>query len=147
MKVILRKNHDKLGKIGEIVEVKSGFATNFLFPRKIAYIATAGNILALEQEKKSATKREAAELAKAQSFANDLEKISVTITVKVGEDERLFGSVTSQMIADAIKEKGFEIDKRKIELEDSIKALGIYEIKIKIHPEVLATIKTWVVKE
>ncbi len=147
MKVILRKNHDKLGKIGEIVEVKSGFARNFLFPRKIAYIATGGNILALEQEKKSATKREAAELAKAQSFASELEKISVTITVKVGEDDKLFGSVTSQMIADAIKEKGFEIDKRKIELEDSIKALGIYEIKIKVHPEVLATVKTWVVKE
>ena len=147
MKVILRKNFDQLGKVGEIVNVKDGYARNFLIPRQIAYHATKGNILALEEEKKQILKKEAKELEAAQNYAAELEKISITIPVKVGEEDKIFGSVTHQMIADSLKEKGFEIDKRKIEITEQIKSLGIYSVAIKLHPSVTATVKTWVVRE
>ncbi|MFA3782560.1 50S ribosomal protein L9 [Melioribacteraceae bacterium 4301-Me] len=147
MKVILRKNYDKLGKVGEVVEVKDGFARNFLIPRQIAYQATKGNILSFEEEKKQILKREAKELEAAQKLAAELEKISITIPVKVGEEDKIFGSVTNQMIADSLKEKGYEVDKRKIEIAEPIKALGIYSVNIKLHPSVSATVKTWVVRE
>ncbi|HOI30637.1 MAG TPA: 50S ribosomal protein L9 [Melioribacteraceae bacterium] len=147
MKVILRKNFDQLGKVGDVVNVKDGYARNYLIPRQIAYQATAGNIRALEEEKKQLLKKEAKELDSAQKLASDLEKISITIPVKVGEEEKIFGSVTHQMIADAIKDKGFEIDKRKIDITEPIKALGIYTVSVKLHPSVAASIKTWVVRE
>ena len=147
MKVILRKNFSQLGKIGDVVEVKDGYARNFLIPRQIAYLATEGNIKALEEEKKVVAKKEAANLDNARNLAAELEKISITIPVKVGEEEKIFGSVTTQMIADAIKEKGFEIDKRKIEISEPIKALGIYTVNVKLHSDVNASVKTWVVRE
>ncbi len=147
MKVILRKNYDQLGKIGDLVDVKDGFARNFLLPRQIAYIATQGNIRSLEEEKQQIVKKEVKELEAAKLLAVDLEKISITIPVKVGEEDRIFGSVTNQMIADALKEKKYEIDKRKIDLDEPIKALGIYSISIKLHPDVNAVVKTWVVRE
>ncbi len=147
MKVILRKNFSQLGKIGAVVEVKDGYARNFLIPRQIAYLATEGNIRALEEEKKIVAKKEAANLDNARTLAAELEKISITIPVKVGEEEKIFGSVTTQMIADAIKEKGFEIDKRKIEISEPIKALGIYTVNVKLHSDVNASVKTWVVRE
>ncbi|PID60694.1 MAG: 50S ribosomal protein L9 [Ignavibacteriae bacterium] len=147
MKVILRKNFDQLGKIGDLVEVKDGYARNFLLPRQIAYIATKGNIRALEEEKQQLAKKEVKELEDAKVLASELENVSITIPVKVGEEDKIFGSVTSQMIADALKEKQYDIDRRKIELEEPIKALGIYDVSIKLHNEVNATIKTWVVRE
>ena len=147
MKVILRKNYDQLGKVGDIVDVKDGFANNFLIPRLIAYQAQAGNIRALEEEKKQMAKKQAKELDSAQKISSDLEKLSITIPVKVGEEDKLFGTVTTQMIADAIKEKGFDIDKRKIEITEPIKSLGIYTISVKLHHEVTSNIKTWVVRE
>lgn len=147
MKVILRKNFDQLGKIGDVVTVKDGYARNFLIPREVAYIATEGNLRALEQEKKLYLKKLQKEQAAAEKIAAELEKLSITIPVKVGEDEKLFGSVTGQMIADEITAKGVEIDKRKIELEEPIKALGIYTINVKLHPNVTAQVKTWVVRE
>lgn len=147
MKVILRKNFDQLGKIGEIVDVKDGYALNFLLPRQIAYLAQEGNIRALEEEKKQLIKKEAKELELAQKLSTELEKVSVTIPVKVGEEDKIFGSVTTQMIADSLKEKGFEIDKRKIEISEPIKSLGIYSINVKLHHEVTAVVKTWVVRE
>lgn len=147
MKVILRKNFEQLGKVGEIVNVKDGYARNYLIPRQIAYHASQGNILALEEEKKQILKKEAKELEAAQAMAAELEKVSVTIPVKVGEEDKIFGSVTHQMIADAIAEKGFELDKRKIEITEPIKALGIYTVSVKLHPSVSANIKTWVVRE
>ncbi len=147
MKVILRKNFDQLGKVGDVVSVKDGYARNYLIPRGIAYQATAGNIRSLDEEKKQILKREAKELETAQALANELEKVSVTIPVKVGEEEKIFGSVTTQMIADALHEKGFELDKRKIEITEQIKALGIYTISVKLHPSVTAAVKTWVVRE
>lgn len=147
MKVILRRNFDQLGKVGDVANVKDGYARNYLIPRQIAYQATKGNILALEEEKKQILKKEAKELDIAQKLANDIEKISITIPVKVGEEDKIFGTVTSQMIADSMKEKGYDIDKRKIEITEPIKALGIYSVTIKIHPSVSAVVKTWVVRE
>ncbi len=147
MKVILRKNFDQLGKVGDVVSVKDGYARNYLIPRQIAYQATKGNILALEEEKKQIVKKEAKELEAAQLLAAEIEKVSITIPVKVGEEEKIFGTVTSQMIADSMKEKGFEIDKRKIEITEPIKALGIYTVNVKLHPSVSAAVKTWVVRE
>ncbi|MBS3945767.1 MAG: 50S ribosomal protein L9 [Melioribacter sp.] len=147
MKVILRKNFDQLGKVGDVVNVKDGYARNYLIPRQIAYQATAGNIRALEEEKKQIVKKEVKELESAQKLASELEKISITIPVKVGEEDKIFGAVTHQMIADAINEKGFEIDKRKIDITEQIKALGIYTVSVKLHPSVTAAVKTWVVRE
>lgn len=147
MKVILRKNFDQLGKVGDVLTVKDGYARNYLIPRQIAYQATKGNILALEEEKKQILKKEAKELEAAQKFASDLEKVSITIPVKVGEEDKIFGTVTNQMIADSLKEKGFAVEKRKIEITEPIKSLGIYTVSIKLHPSVSATVKTWVVRE
>jgi large subunit ribosomal protein L9 len=147
MKVILRKNYDQLGKIGDLVEVKDGFARNFLLPRQIAYIATKGNIRTLEEEKQQVAKKEVKELEAAKVLAGELENVSITIPVKVGEEDKIFGSVTSQMICDALKEKNYNIDKRKIDLEEPIKALGIYSVNVKLHLDVNAVVKTWVVRE
>lgn len=147
MKVILRKNFDQLGKVGEIVNVKDGYARNYLIPRQIAYQATKGNILSLEEEKKQILKKEAKEFDTAKNLATELEKVSVTIPVTVGEEDKIFGTVTNQMIADSLKEKGFDIDRRKIEITEPIKALGIYTVSVKIHPLVSASVKTWVVRE
>ena len=147
MKVILRQNIDKLGRIGQIVDVKDGYALNYLIPKGFAYVAVKGNVKALEEEKKIVEKRNQQELKAAEMLASELEKISVTIPVQVGEEDKIFGSVTTQMIADALKEKGHDIDKRKIELEEQIKTLGIYNVNIKLHPSVSAKIKLCVVRE
>ena len=147
MKVILRQNYESLGQVGDIVEVKEGFARNFLIPRKIAYTALKGNVIALEEEKKNFEKKLQQEIQSAEKLAVELEKVSVSIPVQVGEEDKIFGSVTTQMIADSLKEKGYEIDKRKIEIEEPIKSLGIYGISIKLHANVTANIKVWVVRE
>lgn len=147
MKVILRNNFDQLGKIGEVVDVKDGFARNFLIPRGIAYPAVAGNIRALEEEKVQIAKKQAKELESAQSLSSELEKVSITIPVKVGEEDKIFGSVTAQMIADSLKEKGFGVDRRKIEINEPIKSLGIYSVNVKLYQDVTAVVKTWVVRE
>lgn len=147
MKVILRQDFETLGKIGEVVDVKDGYARNFLFPRGLAYAALKGNIRALDDEKKAVEKRSLQELKAAETLAAELETVSVTIPVQVGEEDKIFGTVTTQMIADALKEKGHDIDKRKVEIEEPIKALGIYGVNLKIHQNVNAKIKVWVVRE
>ncbi len=147
MKIILRKDHEKLGKIGDVVDVKDGYARNYLIPRKIGFEAAPGNLRALEEEKKQHVDRAKKEVRNSQKLAAELEKLSITLKVKVGEDEKLFGSVTSQMIADALVEKGITVDKRIIDLEEPIKALGIYTVNMKLHPEVIGKVKVWVVRE
>jgi len=147
MKVILRQDYESLGRVGDVVEVKNGFARNFLIPRKIAYSALKGNIAALEEEKKNLAKKREQELKAAETLSVELEKVSVTIPVQVGEEDKIFGTVTTQMIGDALKEKGYEIDKRKIEIPEAIKSLGIYDVSIKLHSSVEAKIKVWVVRE
>lgn len=147
MKVILRQDFEKLGNAGEIVEVKRGYANNYLVPHGIAIEATAGNLKVYEEQKKLETVRMNRARKTAEELARQLEKVSCTASVAVGEEDKVFGSVTSQTIADLLKEKNFEIDKRKILLDEPIKALGIYDVPIKLHPDVEAKIKIWVVKE
>jgi large subunit ribosomal protein L9 len=147
MKIILTQKHEKLGEAGKVVNVRPGFARNYLIPNKFALDYTSGNLKRYDEMKKLSEIRENRDKKMADEIAEALNKISCTASVVVGEDEKLFGSVTNQMIADLIREKGFEIDKRKIILDEPIKALGIYTISIKLHPEVEAKIKLWVVKE
>ncbi len=147
MKVILRKDSEKLGHVNEVVSVKDGYARNYLIPRGIAYEATDGGIRQLEEENKQQLRRVDKEHGQAIALAATLDKISVTIKMKVGEEEKLFGSVTAQMIADALIEKEIKLDKRQIELEEPIKALGIYDIPIKLAAGVIGKIKVWIVRE
>ena len=147
MKVILKQEVEKLGSPGDVVEVRDGYARNYLIPRGLAMPATPGNLRILEEEKKRAELRANREKRAAQRLAEKLNSVSVTATVSVGEEDRVFGAVTSQTIADLLKEKGFEIDRRKILLEEPLKALGIYDVPIRLHPEVEAKVKVWVVRE
>ena len=147
MKIILRKDFESIGKAGEVVVVKNGFARNFLIPKGIALKADNRNIQLLEVEKKQEEVKVSKDKKDAELLAEQLSKISCTATVNVGEEDKVFGSVTTQNIADLLKEQEVEIDRKKIILNEPIKALGIYTIPIKIHPEVEAKIKLWVVKE
>ncbi len=146
MKVILQQDFEILGKAGEVVEVKPGYARNYLLPRGIALAATPGNLKAYNEQKKLDAQRQERAKRSALALAEKLNGLSCTATVAVGEEDRVFGSVTSQTIADLLKEKGFDIDKRKILLAEPIKALGIYDVPVRLHPEVEAKIKVWVVK-
>ena len=147
MKVILRQSSETLGNIGDVVVVKDGYARNYLIPRKIVYRATASSLLALEEEKKQHDRKQTKAVKEAEVIATKLGSVSVTIKVKVGEDDKLFGSVTSQMICDSLKEQGYTIDKHDIVLEESIKTLGIFEIPVKLHTKVIGKVKVWVVRE
>ena len=147
MKVILKQDHHGLGKLGEIVEVKSGYARNFLLPQSIASLATPQSMRIFEQEKKKAELQQLKEKQEAEDLAKKLESVSITATVNVGEDDKVFGSVTAQNISELLEAKGYEFDKRKILLEEPLKALGVYEVGIKLHTSVDAKVKVWVVKE
>ncbi len=147
MKIILKKDIDTLGTSGQIITVKNGYARNYLIPQGLALEATPGNLRAFEFENKAAQKRLQRGKKEAEGLAEKLEKLSLTVAVQVGEEEKLFGSVTSQNIADLLKDNGFELDRRKIILEDPIKALGVYDVPVKLHPEVTANVKVWVVRE
>ncbi len=147
MKIILKKEIESLGAAGEIVTVKNGYARNYLIPGGFAAPATPGNMRAVEIENKAAALRQQRGQREARDLADKLEKLSLTVSVQVGEEEKLFGSVTSQNIADLLAENGFEIDKKKILLEDPIKALGVYDVPVKLHQDVTALVKVWVVRE
>jgi large subunit ribosomal protein L9 len=147
MKVILRQDFEQLGKIGDVVDVKDGYARNYLIPRNLAYQATESSIRILEEEKKQFAKKLEKERKEAEVLAADLGKLSITIKMKVGEDDKLFGSVTSQMISDAVVEKGVKLEKRQVALEEPIKSLGIYDVPIKLSGGVSGLIKVWVVRE
>ncbi|MCI0705998.1 MAG: 50S ribosomal protein L9 [Ignavibacteriae bacterium] len=147
MKVILRQDHGKLGKLGDVLDVKDGYARNFLIPRNIAFLATDNAVKMLDEEKKQNARRVEKEKVGSEKLAAELEKVSLNIQMKVGEDDKLFGSVTSQMIADGLQEKGITIDKRIIELEEPIKALGIYDVPVKLPGGVQGKVKVWVVRE
>ncbi|NOX88942.1 MAG: 50S ribosomal protein L9 [Calditrichaeota bacterium] len=147
MEIILRQDYEGLGKTGDIVKVKDGYARNYLIPKGIAYIASKENRKRLENDLKVRSWRQEKEKRIAEEFAKKLESVSCTIPVQVGEEDKLFGSVTSQNIADALSAQGFEVDRRKIQLDEPIKSLGIYSVPIKLHPEVQAMVKVWVVKE
>jgi len=147
MKVILKETIDALGDAGKIVEVKPGYARNFLIPKGKAVLATNSNLKVYEQELKLESIRALKGKKLAEELAAKLSKISVTSAVQVGEEDKIFGSVTSHNIADLLKDQGYEIDRKKILLDEPLKALGVYDVAIKLHPEVEAKIKVWVVRE
>jgi len=147
MKVILRKDFTQLGQTGDILEVKNGYARNYLIPQGLAIIATPKNMKSLEEEQRLSELRMNKDRKHAESLVKELDTVSLTVAVAVGEEDRVFGSVTTQNIADKLKEKNYDIDKKKILLKEPIKALGIYNVAIKLHSDVEASIRVWVVKE
>lgn len=146
-KVILREDVAGLGKIGEVKQVKDGFARNYLLPKNLVFVATDNNLKKIQAEQKKKEAQKTAEKKKAQELAEKLANLSVTMAVEVNENEELYGSLTAQDIAKAILAEGFDIDKKSIVLEVPIKALGIYDIDVKLHPEVIIKVKVWVVKK
>lgn len=140
MRVILTADVDSVGKMGEIKEVKSGMARNYLIPQKLAIRATPGNIKVWEQKSKILEKREEGLRAEAQGFASKLDGASVKISVRVGEENKMFGSVTSQNISDALAEIGHEVSRKSIDLSNPIKDLGTHDIRVKLYQEVDAHI-------
>ncbi len=147
MKAILKEDIKGLGKCGDVVEVKDGYGRNYLFPRNLAIPATKKNLRSIDEVTKQKQLRENKKRRKDERVKAQIEKISCTAEVSVGEEDRVFGSVTSSDIAELLKEKGFDIDRRTIELEESIKALGVYTVPIKISKDVTANLKLWVVKK
>jgi large subunit ribosomal protein L9 len=147
MEVILRESVEKLGHPGDIVKVSAGFARNFLLPRGIAYEATTGNKKRIAQEKDRLEQAESARIVSAQEFATKLEQVSLTFSARVGEEGKLFGSVTSGDIHQQLEAQGFtEVEKRMIDLHEPIRALGVYKVPIKLHADVKPEIKVWVIK-
>lgn len=147
MEVILRETVARLGRAGEVVEVKDGYARNYLLPHGLAYSATPANKRRVEAEASRRALLSAAEEEDAQVLAARLESVELTFTAKVGEADKLFGSITSADIADKLAELGYPLDKRAIELADPIKMIGIYKVPVRLHPEVHAEVRVWVVKE
>jgi len=147
MELILREDIESLGRRGEVVQVKGGYGRNFLLPRKLAMLVTSGNRKVVEQEKAAAVKRDAREQSDAQQLAEMLSKVTLTVARKAGESGVLFGSVTSLDIAEELHKKGFEIDRRKIHLEEPFKQLGEFQAPVRLHKEVTVSIQVQVVPE
>lgn len=147
MEVILREHVDSLGRRGEIVKVADGYARNYLLPRKLALPATEGNRRQIERERARFEAREAGEREIAEAAAGRLAGVEIVIARKVGETQALYGSVTAADIAAALSEKGFDIDRRKLQLPDPIKALGAFDVPLRLHREVTATVTVRVVAE
>ncbi|MBM3765481.1 MAG: 50S ribosomal protein L9 [Acidobacteria bacterium] len=147
MEVILREDVEKLGSRGQVVKVAAGYARNFLIPKRLAVLATDSNKKIVEQERQAALRREAKEAADASELAKLMSAVSITIAQKAGENDQLFGSVTSADIAARLEEQKFHIDRKKIVLHDPIKQLGEHTVTVKLHREVAVDIKVNVVKE
>ncbi len=147
MEVILREDVDKLGRRGEVVKVAEGYGRNYLLPRGLALAVTPANKAMIGKERKAAEARLAKEKAEWQALAERINAIRYIAPRKVGENDALYGSVTSGDIADFLKTKGIEIDKRKVQLDEPIKKLGEHEVSVKLHPEVTANLRVLVTKE
>ena len=147
MEVILRDDIDKLGQRGQVVKVADGYARNYLLPKKLAMPATGANKKIVEQERQAHLKREVKLASEASELAKMMEGVSITIRQKAGEHDQLFGSVTAQDIADALAKAGYNIERRKIQLDDPIKQLGEHSVGVKLHREVTAQIAVKVEKE
>jgi large subunit ribosomal protein L9 len=146
MEVILRQAVDSLGHPGDLVKVSAGFARNFLLPRGIAVEATEGNKRRIAQEKARLEAAENERRQAAESFAERLEQVSLTFSARVGEEGKLFGSVTAADIAHQLESQGFAVERRQIDLHEPIKALGVYRVPVKLHADVKPEIKVWVIK-
>ena len=147
MKVILTQAIDRLGRAGDCVNVKDGYARNYLFPKNLAKEATAGNIKSMESLKKQQTAEDEKRLKEAQALAEKMAALSITIGAKAGEEEKLFGAVTAEMISKALEAERISVDRKDIVLDEPIKKLGVYQVNVKLHPEVKAALRVWIVKE
>jgi large subunit ribosomal protein L9 len=147
MEVILRNAIDKLGHPGDVVTVSAGYARNFLLPRGLAYQATPGNLKRISQEKSRLEAMEAERVAAAQIIAAKLAEVSVTFAARVGEEGKLFGSVTAADIAHQLEAQGYKFERRQIELPEPIKSLGVYRVAIRLHADVKPEIKVWIIKQ
>jgi len=141
MEVILRETIDTLGRAGQIVKVKPGYARNYLLPRKLAYLATPGNLKVIEFERQSLVRKEAKQKGEADQFKALLDAVEITIRRKVGEQNTLYGSVTNSDVADELEKKGFQIEKRNIHMDDHIKQVGEFEIPVRLFKDVTAVVK------
>lgn len=147
MKVILLQDIERLGRIGDVVVVKEGYARNFLFPNNKAKAASDTNVKMLESLKKKRDSEEKKKLDELKAAADKLAALSVTISAQAGEEDKLFGSVSSEMISEALSAHGFRIDKKDIVLDEPIKKLGVFTVSVKLHPEIKASLKVSVVKQ
>ena len=147
MEVILRQSVDSLGHPGDVVTVSPGYARNYLLPRGIAYAATAGNKKRIAQEKARLEAAESERRGAAEDVAKKLEEVSITFSARVGDEGKLFGSVTTADIAQQLEAQGYHIEKRQIDLHEPIKALGVYRVPIRLHADVRPEIKVWVIKQ
>ena len=147
MQVILRDALDKLGRAGDIVSVKPGYARNYLIPKGFAFEATDANIRRIEREKEKIEQRAAAQLSDARKRAAALEGVSVTFNARAGEEGKLFGSITNADIADKLAEQGVEVDRKQIVLDEPIKSLGVFSVPVRLHGDVQPEVKVWVIKE
>lgn len=147
MQVILTQDVRDLGHAGQMVVVKRGYGANFLIPQGIAVLATSRNRSRMEHEQRRIEAQIARERSKAQDLAKRLTGMSVTLTRLVGEDDKIFGSVTTKDITDALNDEGVKIDRRQVELEAPLRSLGVYEVPVRLHREVTAIIKVWVVAD
>ena len=147
IQVVLQSDMDNLGKSGDVVRVRPGYARNFLIPRGLAMPATKGNIVRIEEIKRQAVAHAASELAEAEATARKLEAISVKIARAVGEENKMYGSVTSRDIEEAFRAAGVTVDRKRIHLPEPLKELGLAEVEVKLHPKVTAKLRVEVVKE
>ncbi len=147
MRLVLKEDVEKLGSTGDIVKVANGYGRNYLLPRGLAVLATPVNLKQLEIRKSRLAKIEAKDKESSELLAAQITKLALEFSRKVGETEQMYGSVTNHDIAEELARRGFDIDKRKIEIEEPIKVLGVHDVPIKLHQEVLAHLKVWVVKE
>lgn len=147
MKVILNENVDHLGQVGDLVSVKPGYARNFLIPRKLAAVANESNKAALAHQLRLVEKKKAKALVEAKAIASTVEKTSVTVAKQVGEDEKIFGTVTTAELEELLRKEGVAIDKKNIHLDEEVKKVGVYSASVKVHPEVTAKFKVWVVAQ
>lgn len=145
MKLVLIEEVENLGSAGDVVTVKDGYGRNFLIPQGKAIVATKGAVKSIEENNRQAYKKREALIQASKSTAEKLASTSVTISVTAGEDGKIFGTVTTQMVADALTEKGFEIDRRKVTIDD-VKALGEYTATVHVQGDIKADVKVWVVK-
>jgi large subunit ribosomal protein L9 len=145
IEVILKEHVEHLGRRGDVVKVASGYARNYLFPRKLALVVTSENKKQIERERVKAEAREATELAAAQALAATLEGLEINIARRVGENETLYGSVTTADLADALAARDVTVDRRKIQLADPLKALGAHTVPIKLHRDVTANLKVTII--
>jgi large subunit ribosomal protein L9 len=146
MEVILRQAVENLGHPGDIVDVSAGFGRNYLLPRGLAYAATTGNKKRIEQEKQRLDAAENSRRGQAQEVADRLAQVSLTFSARVGEEGKLFGSVTATDIAHQLEGQGFTIEKRQVDLHEPIRALGVYRVAIRLHADVKPEVKVWVIK-